>query len=56
VEIMTRLAAIQELSETVAGAELESPGPRSHGGVLEALAILARDMRGLLEARSHRRP
>lgn len=53
-EIMTRLAAIQELSETIATAELESPDPRSHGGILEAVAILLRDVRGLLEAGSEK--
>ena len=56
VEIMTRLAAIQELSETVANAELESPDSHSHGGILDAVAILARDVRGLLEARSSKEP
>jgi hypothetical protein len=56
VEIMTRLAAIQELSETIADAELKSPDPSSHGSILEAVAILARDVRGLMEARSHSRP
>jgi hypothetical protein len=55
-EIMTRLAAIQELSETIATAELESPDSRSHGGILEAVAILLRDVRGLLEARSEKGP
>ncbi len=56
VEIMTRLAAIQELSETIASAELESPDSRSHGGILDAVAILSRDIRGLMEARSNKGP
>ena len=55
-EIMTRLGAIQELSETIATAELEWPDSRSHGGILEAVAILSRDVRGLLEARSQKGP
>lgn len=55
-EIMNRLAAIQELSETIATADLESPGSRSHGGILEAVAILSRDVRGLLEARAQKGP
>ncbi len=55
-EIMDRLAAIQELSETIAEAELASAHPRSHVGILEAVAILSRDVRGLMEARSHRGP
>ncbi len=49
-EILDRIAAIQALSETVATAQLEAPDSRSHGGVLEALAILSRDVRGLMEA------
>jgi len=55
-EIMTRLGAIQEVSETIATAQLESPDSRSHGGILEAVAILSRDVRGLLEARSEKGP
>jgi hypothetical protein len=50
-EILERIAAIQALSETMATAQLESPDPRSHGGILDALAILSRDVRGLMEAR-----
>ncbi|HWU51398.1 MAG TPA: hypothetical protein VN153_01155 [Tahibacter sp.] len=49
-EILDRIAAIQALSETIATAQLEAPDSRSHGGVLEALAILSRDVRGLMEA------
>jgi len=55
-EIMTRLEAIQELSETFATVELECAGSRSHGDILEAVAILSRDVRGLLEARSEQEP
>ena len=49
-EILDRIAAIQALSETVAMAQLEAPDARSHGGILDALAILSRDVRGLVEA------
>ena len=49
-EVMCRLAAIQLLSETMATAKLESPDPASHSGILEAVAILSRDVRGLMEA------
>ena len=49
-EILDRIAAIQALSETVALAQLEAPDVRSHGGILDALAILSRDVRGLVEA------
>jgi hypothetical protein len=52
-EILDRIAAIQALSETMATAQLEAPNSRSHGGVLEALAILSRDVRGFMEARFH---
>lgn len=55
-EILDRIAAIQALSETMATAQLEAPDSRSHGGVLEALAILSRDVRGLMEARFHPGP
>ena len=50
-EVMYRLGAIQLLSETVATAKLESPDPESHSGILEAVAILSRDVRGLMRAR-----
>ena len=50
-EILERLAAIQALSETIALAQLEAPDARSHGGILDAVAILSRDLRGLMEAR-----
>ncbi|WP_386071326.1 hypothetical protein ACFJIW_12025 [Tahibacter sp. UC22_41] len=40
----------------MATAQLESPGPRSHGGLLDALAILSRDVRGLMEACFHPGP
>lgn len=49
-EILERIAAIQALSETVAGAQIEAHDARSHSGVLDALAILSRDVRGLMEA------
>jgi len=49
-EILDRIGAIQALSETIATAQLEAPDSRSHGGILDALAILSRDVRGLMEA------
>jgi len=55
-EITSRLTAIQELSEIIATAQLEWVGPRSHSGILEAVAILSRDVRGLLEARAEKGP
>jgi hypothetical protein len=55
-EMLDRIAAIQALSETMASAQLEAPDARSHGGILEALAILSRDVRGLMEASFHPGP
>jgi len=49
-EMMARLTAIAQLSETMTYSEIESPDPRSHHGVFECVAILSRDVRGLLEA------
>lgn len=50
-EILDRIAAIQALSETAAGAKIEAHDAHSHSGILDALAILSRDVRGLMEAR-----
>ena len=55
-EILDRIAAIQVLSEVVAGAQIEAHDARSHGGILDALAILSRGVRGLMEARFHPGP
>ena len=49
-EMLDRITAIQTLSETVAIAQLEDPDSHSHFGILEAVAILSRDVRGLMEA------
>lgn len=35
---------------------LEAPDSRSHGAILEAVAILSRDVCGLLEASTHPGP
>lgn len=55
-EMLDRIAAIQALSETVASAQLEATGARSHAGILDALEILSRDVRGLMEASFQRGP
>lgn len=55
-ETLLRISAIQELSETLVASDLESPGTRWHGAILEAVAILSRDVRGLLEASFHPGP
>jgi hypothetical protein len=49
-EMVARLSAIAQLSETMTYAGIESPDARSHQGILECVAILSRDVRGLLEA------
>lgn len=49
-EMVARLTAIAHLSETMTYSEIESPDPRSHQGILDCVAILSRDVRGLLEA------
>lgn len=49
-EMVARLTAIAELSETLTYAQLESPDQRSHCGILDCVAILSRDVRGMLEA------
>jgi hypothetical protein len=55
-EMLDRIAAIQALSETAAQTQFESPEPRSHVAILDALAILSRDVRGLMEATFHPEP
>lgn len=49
-ERLERLAAVQLLSEMVATAQREPPDARCHNGILDALAILSREVRGLMEA------
>ncbi|WP_313918371.1 hypothetical protein [Tahibacter sp.] len=55
-EIMAHLGAVQELSETITTAELEFPDSRSHSGILEAVAIRSRDVRGLPQAQWEKGP
>lgn len=49
-EIEARLSAVHKLSETLTTAKLESPESRTHGDILDAVAILSRDALGLLQA------
>lgn len=49
-ELMARINAIQQLSETLAVSKIEAPHGHSHAGILDAVAILSRDVRGLIEA------
>lgn len=55
-EALCRVHAIHHLSETLTTARLEAHDPRSHGAILEAVAILSRDVCGLLEASVHPGP
>jgi hypothetical protein len=48
-EILERIATILDLSETRVTARLKSSDPRSHVGILDLLAILSRDVRGLMK-------
>ena len=47
-EMRARLTAIAHLSEAMTYSEIESPDPRSHQGILDCVAILSRDVCGLL--------
>lgn len=49
-EVLARASAIHHLSEALVTSRLEAPDSRSHGAILEAVAILSRDVCGLLEA------
>jgi hypothetical protein len=55
-EALSRASAIHHLSEVLVTAKLEAPDARSHGAILEAVAILSRDVCGLLEASTHPGP
>jgi hypothetical protein len=55
-EALSRATAIHHLSETLVTARLEAPDARSHGAILEAVAILSRDICGLLAASAHPGP
>jgi hypothetical protein len=49
-EAMTRLAAVTSLSDALLSMQVEDPDRRSHTRVIEAIAILSRDVKGLIEA------
>lgn len=49
-EAMTRLNAVSSLSEALMTMQIDDHGKRSHARVMEAIAILSRDARGLIEA------
>ncbi len=49
-EILDRITAIQKLCGTLSMAQLDDADPRSHFGMVEAVALLSRDMHGMLDA------
>lgn len=49
-EILDRVTAIQELCGTQSMARLDGADRRSHFGMVEAVALLSRDVRGMLDA------
>jgi len=49
-EAMARLAAVSSLSDALLTMQVDDPGRRSHVRVMEAIAILSRDAKGLMEA------
>lgn len=55
-EVLSRVSAIHHLSEALVTARLEAPDARSHRAILEAVAILSRDVCGMLEACTHPGP
>ncbi len=55
-EILDRITAIQELCGTLAMAQLDDADARSHFGMVEAVALLSRDVRGMLEAHFSKGP
>jgi hypothetical protein len=49
-EILDRVTAIQELCGTLSMAQLDGADRRSHFGMVEAVALLSRDVHGMLDA------
>jgi hypothetical protein len=49
-EAMARLAAVSSLSDALLTMQVDDPDRRSHVRVIEAIAILSRDAKGLMEA------
>ncbi|WP_166654383.1 hypothetical protein [Tahibacter aquaticus] len=50
---MARLAAVSSLSDALLSMQVEDPGRRSHARMMEAIAVLSRDAKGLIEATGH---
>lgn len=49
-EAMARITAVSSLSDALLTVQVEAPGRRGHAPLLEAIAILSRDAKGLLQA------
>ncbi|HVH34417.1 MAG TPA: hypothetical protein VM847_09945 [Tahibacter sp.] len=49
-EAMTRLAAVSSLSDALLTMQVDDHDRRSHVRVMEVIAILSRDAKGLMEA------
>ncbi len=49
-EAMVRLAAVSSLSDALLSMQVDDHDRRSHVRVMEAIAILSRDVKGLMEA------
>ena len=49
-EAVARLNAVSSLSEALMSMQIDDHDKRSHARVMEAIAILSRDARGLMEA------
>lgn len=49
-EAMARITAVSSLSEALLMVQVEAPGRSGHVPLLEAIAILSRDAKGLLVA------
>lgn len=49
-EVLSRLSAVAALSDALTTTQVEACGARSHACFLEAIAILTRDAKGLMEA------
>lgn len=49
-EVLSRLSAVAALSDALTTTQVEACGSRSHASFLEAIAILTRDAKGMMEA------
>ncbi|TDR43057.1 hypothetical protein DFR29_10763 [Tahibacter aquaticus] len=52
-EVVSRLSAVHSLSDALLAVQVEDHARRSHARVMEAIAILSRDVLGLIQATQH---